>query len=105
MRPARIRTRRAGRRGTAPTSRSGSQIADGMALERAVFTPEPAGGAGTSHAEWTAALEGGGTLMTSPIIWGAAAIFIAADAPEVQISKTITGETKTMTVVVEGIEQ
>ena len=43
--------------------------------------------------------------MTSPIMWGAAAIFIAAGAPEVQISKTIPGETKTMTVVVEGIEK
>src|SRR5688500_3132764 len=43
--------------------------------------------------------------MTSPIIGGAAAIVIAAGAPEVQTSKTIPGETKTMTVVVEGIEQ
>src|SRR5688572_28782692 len=98
------RPRSQGRRGTAPTSRSGSGFADGMPSNEPFLLPNSPGDrahpmlSGLQHSK-------GGTLMTSPIIWGAAAIFIAAGAPEVQISKTIPGETKTMTVVVEGIEQ
>jgi hypothetical protein len=42
--------------------------------------------------------------MSHLLIWGAAVV-IASSAPAVQVSKTIPGETKTMTVVVEGIER
>ena len=42
--------------------------------------------------------------MSHLLMWGAAAVIVSG-APAVQVSKTIPGETKTMTVVVEGIER
>ena len=72
-----------------------------MALERAVLpnSPEP----GTSHAEWTAALEGGGTLMTSPITRRRSSSRPARR--ESRSARPSLAKRRPMTVVVEGIEQ
>ena len=42
--------------------------------------------------------------MSHLLMWGAAVVIVSS-APAVQVTKTIPGETKTMTVVVEGIER